>query len=846
MSTMNFNHTAAIGALLGGHFIGSERAVADGRYGLEMFPLRLWAWYDGTTQESIDHYYLAITMTDQKTFADYAPTAFDRLMGRSTLWKTMEELATCYHPGLKRYVSPAGRSTPFYATQVQDGVQHIAHAMTRRGALTDLDQVQSREQGRQSATNRPPILGHDLSPRRVAMQAIKSLWAPEWMSEVFESKPLPFEVISTFRQWGAHLKEPKWKKSYMGAHYGLTSYDYSTSPTFNLQGLWKRTPGAIGSAAELGQLLIRFGYNRVNFIDTMKGGTLGNMGGTLVVLQHRNKMLVASSPNAGLRGSHFTPAQAEIKSLQTTVCLFALQAKPVWKVYVDGREIQALPHVCKAGSRIVIEDGVTFVGVIPLESTDLGRDAEVILKEGGEPLSPQTGDWMRESLLIENYFYRQDRAFDLAAGGSKLDEAVGGFYVEMADTTECRDLAAFQQRLAQVRIERKYDTRAGVMGLDCQSGADRLEMGFKPAGADSDDHQPTSAAVPHRRVNGQWPYLAEGLDRDTPLSVLGRSGVLKKGGARLTLEPNQMGYLVAEPTSGTYLAANPLPDATWFRFEVPGGAIVEADGRLGLAFVTVQPKSGKVDIDYGVHPAMPAAGLAAHLLISGLEAKPVVTLNGAAVATPLASVTVEGRKSWLVPVGAGADPTPVTEAAIRTARTEADKAFAAGAGSVARLVYENGEHFTQVFDGVVSGASGGIGLTGNQSVSTTIRLAGLMANTFTGPVLWSASTLEFAKTAGVASIPGNITVTGGTVQWLADEQIADTATITLSGSGKLNLKGRSEWVRNLYFGAAKQAEGTWGGTGSGAANVSTTYVVAGAGILSVGARPPAGMTIIVR
>jgi hypothetical protein len=702
MSTMNFNHTAAIGALLGGQFIGAERAIADGRYGLEMFPLRLWAWYDGTTQESIDHYYLAITMTDQKTFADYAPTAFDRLMGRSTLWKTMEELATCYHPGLRRYVSPAGRSTPFYATQIQDGVQHIAHVMTRAGALTDLDKIEGREQDiRAKAVNKPPIIGHDLPPRRVAMQSVLSPWAPEWMGSVFEDKPLPFEVTSTFRQWGAHLKEPKWKRSYLGAHYGLTSFDYSTSPTINLQGLWKRTPGPIASAEDLGQLLIRFGYNRVNFIDTMKGGTLGNMGGTLAVLQHRNKMLVASSPNEELRGSHFNPAQAEIKSLQTAVCLFTLQDKPTWKIYADGREVTALPHACKAGSRIVIHDGPAFVGVIPLDSTDLGRDAEVVLKEGGEPVSPQSGEWMRESLLIENYFYRKDQKFDLAAAGAKLDEAAGGFVVEMGDTAEYKDLAAFQKHLDQVKITRNYEAKDGLLALSLKSGDDLLEMGFKPRGAESDDHQPVSTGIPYRRVNGAWPYLPDGIERDTPVSVLGRKGVLEKRGACLTLEPNQMGFLVAEPKTGTYLAANPLPDASWFRFETGDGIAVEADGKLALAFVTVQPAAARVDVEYGVHPAQPAEGLATALLVGGLAKAPAVTLNGAPLKSPPASVKVEGKDLWLVPLVPGADPGKVTEASVKAARADAAKAFAtpstgsgqADAGAVAKLVYEKGEHY---------------------------------------------------------------------------------------------------------------------------------------------------------
>jgi hypothetical protein len=60
MGTMNFNHWAANGVLLGSAIIGSEKMMAEGRHGLETFPLRLWCWFDGSTQESIDHLSLSI------------------------------------------------------------------------------------------------------------------------------------------------------------------------------------------------------------------------------------------------------------------------------------------------------------------------------------------------------------------------------------------------------------------------------------------------------------------------------------------------------------------------------------------------------------------------------------------------------------------------------------------------------------------------------------------------------------------------------------------------------------------------------------------------------------------
>ena len=59
VSTQNFNHTAAMGALLGGAMIGSENAMGDGRHGLEALLLRFWSFFDGGTQEMLDPYYLS-------------------------------------------------------------------------------------------------------------------------------------------------------------------------------------------------------------------------------------------------------------------------------------------------------------------------------------------------------------------------------------------------------------------------------------------------------------------------------------------------------------------------------------------------------------------------------------------------------------------------------------------------------------------------------------------------------------------------------------------------------------------------------------------------------------------
>ncbi len=139
MGTMNFNHWAVAGTLLGGAVIGSDRLIKDGRHGLEYWPLRTWSWYDGSTQESIDHYYFSHSLTAQKIFADFGPEKIDRMMGQSIMAKSVEELASSYHPGLRRFVSTSGRTGIAYILGIQDGLQAIMHTLSPSGTYTDFD-----------------------------------------------------------------------------------------------------------------------------------------------------------------------------------------------------------------------------------------------------------------------------------------------------------------------------------------------------------------------------------------------------------------------------------------------------------------------------------------------------------------------------------------------------------------------------------------------------------------------------------------------------------------------------------------------------------------------------------
>jgi hypothetical protein len=135
-------------------------------------------------------------------------------------------------------------------------------------------------------------------------------------------------------------------------------------------------------------------------------------------------------------------------------------------------------------------------------------------------------------------------------------------------------------------------------------------------------------AIPYRRLNGAWPYLPAGLERDTTWAQQGTSGRLEKNGAMLTTEPGRKAYLIADPVSGAVVAYNPLPDLQAFSLTTRDGASLQADGKVGLLRVEHRPWAGEWDISHALKPGQDGADRAKSLSISGLAAAPKVILNG--------------------------------------------------------------------------------------------------------------------------------------------------------------------------------------------------------------------------
>ena len=110
---------------------------------------------------------------------------------------------------------------------------------------------------------------------------------------------------------------------------------------------------------------------------------------------------------------------------------------------------------------------------------------------------------------------------------------------------------------------------------------DRFEFGYRPEyGWKEVEHRvPTDRCWTYRRVNGQWPYLPEGMDRDTSLSQQGRAGRLEKGGAVLV----SAGDDYASPLS---LYRTPLGQILP---AVPSGRVVEEPFKAGQTGSSAMP-----------------------------------------------------------------------------------------------------------------------------------------------------------------------------------------------------------------------------------------------------------------
>jgi autotransporter-associated beta strand protein len=79
---------------------------------------------------------------------------------------------------------------------------------------------------------------------------------------------------------------------------------------------------------------------------------------------------------------------------------------------------------------------------------------------------------------------------------------------------------------------------------------------------------------------------------------------------------------------------------------------------------------------------------------------------------------------------------------------------------------------------------------------------------------------------------GDTNVLGGTLIVTGGNAIPDNSSLKITTGGLVDSNGTTEAVSALFFDGVQQANGTWGATGSGAANINDTFFT-GSGVINV-------------
>ena len=168
---------------------------------------------------------------------------------------------------------------------------------------------------------------------------------------------------------------------------------------------------------------------------------------------------------------------------------------------MDNQRVTAYPVKVKAGQRITLKDGVSYLGIIPLPSTDLGRSDEVVITDQtGPPVRAQDGGIIKPALYIHQLQpARGHPAEKCGAGLAENRQAYGGFVLEMGDETEYTDFAAFQKHLNAAQLQTGWDDAKKTLAVQYTSGADTLACTYRPEYTPGTEDTPTDKCSPHAR-----------------------------------------------------------------------------------------------------------------------------------------------------------------------------------------------------------------------------------------------------------------------------------------------------------------------------------------------------------
>ena len=664
LGTQNFSINAIAGCTLAGDLLQSPFVKADAQYGVENLVLRNWGFYNGANQEAGDTYYQALSVAGLGMIAKYAEDPFERLEGEIARDRQIEQLISVYHPGLRRMTYPMGRGELKYQMLYQDGPYHAIRALSRKGALLHLDQNKHN-----ADLHHIQVFGGEGPPARYALLMP---WGPEEWGNIVDDKPLPWMAHARWWHFAPDGGPSGWHVISLGRHYALGSRteQHGNNAVTPVTAQWRREAGTVTNMEQLSTLQMNYTVNGV-FAQAMIQVAAVQQGGKVIAMASQPpRGNMSSLPNPDYAGGwrakdpNYNPKSINAAGAAITITTFGEVSER--EVRIGGRKVDQLSGAAspanpdpkfqwerylvtgtnsvfaRDGETIFVKDGVSYAAIRPVVLDPMGRDQQIEVAY----------EW--PALYVYAFVYRGSKDLDLDAWYSDKDRrATAGFVIELGDESEYGSFEAFREHVGKTELDCAWNDAGRCYDMAYRSGGDTLEMGYRVWDAGTTFYG-GDAGPRYVRVNGREDYgYPLSVHRDTPWSVQGMGGRIEKAGAVVESEKNHRTYLLAETKSGTFTGYNPVPDPIFWRFTLPDGTKVRADGRVGLLRVKARPGEGRLWIDYQLKPGQERrADLADALVLEGFSKVPAVELNGQAI-RKLGRVKVDGQRCWVAPLRDG-------------------------------------------------------------------------------------------------------------------------------------------------------------------------------------------------
>jgi hypothetical protein len=389
---------------------------------------------------------------------------------------------------------------------------------------------------------------------------------PDYLRPLFEEKPPQWQVRET-----ADASSAADLTSYLTPDYslGTSSRSYQVGdppelwPQFNAAIIYYRKEEAPG----YGVLYTRYAVNEYEIGHAAEENgrvrrELWDLGAPRC-LQHRNLAIVAY----GLTPMPITTA---VNTLRLDVLLIGRDRAT--DILVGGRPVASLPQPVQPLEPVVLSDGSVYIGLIPLEPTNMGQEASIVLDERGGELA----------LSIHNYSGPSKNFWEYRtlSGPFFKGNVRNGLVIEVASRGDYPSPAAFHEHLVGARLTDSLPGE-GVREIEYESGGQALALRY-----DLRDLR-----VLERRVNGEVcvPPMLE-----APGIVQGRSQPLATDDAALWAG-GAPAWLLADKGRRIWVAAITGVERAPLRLQVPPGAL-EADA-FALGKVVWRETEGRVEME---------------------------------------------------------------------------------------------------------------------------------------------------------------------------------------------------------------------------------------------------------